>query len=144
MARVLAVGLKSEKRFTATAGNRFECFDPHRWSGNTTMMPSCPPNQTWRVGAVVIGRNEGERLKECIKSLSAFDEVVYVDSGSTDGSVQWALENGKTADAVPTQQDLLPYFKGQIFPVCPSGGTYTIGTVGEVPTCSIPGHVLSQ
>ena len=57
---------------------------------------------------------------------------------------QWALENGKTADAVPTQQDLLPYFKGQIFPVCPSGGTYTIGAVGEVPTCSIPGHALSQ
>jgi len=25
-------------------------------------------------------------------------------------------------------------------PVCPGGGTYTIGPVGELPQCSIPGH----
>jgi small-conductance mechanosensitive channel len=58
---------------------------------------------------------------------------------------QWALENNKTADAVPTATDLAPYIKldanGNI-PGCPSGGTYTIGAVGVPPTCSIPGHVL--
>jgi hypothetical protein len=54
----------------------------------------------------------------------------------------WALENGKTAAAIPTEQDLLPYFKDQNFPVCPSGGTYTIGAVGVPPTCSIPGHAI--
>ena len=57
---------------------------------------------------------------------------------------QWALEKSKTADAVPTEQDLLPYLKDGVFPVCPSGGTYAINAVGEVPTCSIPGHVLPQ
>jgi regulatory protein YycI of two-component signal transduction system YycFG len=57
---------------------------------------------------------------------------------------QWALEKNKTADAIPTEQDLLPYFKDGIFPACPSGGTYAINAVGEMPTCSIPGHVLSQ
>jgi hypothetical protein len=57
---------------------------------------------------------------------------------------QWALENNKTADAVPTAQDLLPYFKEGVFPVCPSGGNYTINAVGEVPFCSVPGHVLPQ
>lgn len=38
-------------------------------------------------GVVVIGRNEGERLQRCLRSLdpSALP-VVYVDSGSTDGS----------------------------------------------------------
>ena len=46
------------------------------------------------VGAIVIGRNEGERLKRCLASLSAVDTVVYVDSGSTDGSAQWAEEHG--------------------------------------------------
>jgi regulatory protein YycI of two-component signal transduction system YycFG len=57
---------------------------------------------------------------------------------------QWALEKNKTADAVPIEQDLLPYFKDGVFPACPSGGVYAINAVGEVPTCSIPGHVLPQ
>ena len=57
---------------------------------------------------------------------------------------QWALENNKTATDVPTEQDLLVYFPGGTFPVCAGGGTYTIGTVGVAPTCSIPGHVLPQ
>jgi glycosyltransferase involved in cell wall biosynthesis len=39
------------------------------------------------LGAVVIGRNEGERLRGCLASLlGRVDRVVYVDSGSTDGS----------------------------------------------------------
>jgi glycosyltransferase involved in cell wall biosynthesis len=46
------------------------------------------------IGTVVIGRNEGERLKRCLGSLSAAAAVIYVDSGSTDGSAQWARENG--------------------------------------------------
>jgi hypothetical protein len=57
---------------------------------------------------------------------------------------QWALEKSKTADTVPTEQDLLPYFKDGIFPACPSGGTYAINAVGEVPTCSVFGHALPQ
>ena len=57
---------------------------------------------------------------------------------------QWALENTKTTDAVPKAQDLLPYLKDGIFPVCPDGGNYTINAVGELPTCSIPGHALPQ
>ena len=47
-----------------------------------------------KTGAVVIGRNEGERLKRCLRSLSAVGVVIYVDSGSTDGSAQWAADNG--------------------------------------------------
>ena len=43
------------------------------------------------LGAVAIGRNEGERLKNCLRSLvSVCDLVVYVDSGSTDDSVAFA------------------------------------------------------
>jgi GT2 family glycosyltransferase len=47
-----------------------------------------------KFGAVAIGRNEGGRLKRCLKSLSTAAVVVYVDSGSTDGSAQLALDNG--------------------------------------------------
>ncbi len=48
-----------------------------------------------RVGVVVIGRNEGERLKRCLESvISEAARVVYVDSGSTDGSVEFARSRG--------------------------------------------------
>jgi glycosyltransferase involved in cell wall biosynthesis len=44
-------------------------------------------------GAVVIGRNEGDRLERCLRSLPA-SIVIYVDSGSTDRSAQWARKHG--------------------------------------------------
>ena len=48
-----------------------------------------------RLGVVVIGRNEGERFRACLRSIdSATQRVVYVDSGSTDGSVEHARETG--------------------------------------------------
>lgn len=46
-----------------------------------------------RVGFVIIGKNEGERLKRCLSSLPATSSVIYVDSGSTDGSIDWARAN---------------------------------------------------
>lgn len=40
------------------------------------------------VGVVAIGRNEGERLRTCLTSLiGRAAPIVYVDSGSTDGSL---------------------------------------------------------
>jgi glycosyltransferase involved in cell wall biosynthesis len=46
-------------------------------------------------GVVVIGRNEGERLRRCLASVVGQAEaVVYVDSGSTDGSVMLAKSCG--------------------------------------------------
>lgn len=50
---------------------------------------------TSRVGVVVIGRNEGERLTRCLRSLIGCGRpVVYIDSGSTDGSVDAARQLG--------------------------------------------------
>jgi GT2 family glycosyltransferase len=46
-------------------------------------------------GIVVIGRNEGERLRHCFRSLQgSADTIVYVDSGSTDGSPEFARSAG--------------------------------------------------
>jgi len=40
------------------------------------------------IGVVVIGRNEGERLRRCLESLGELrDRSIYVDSGSRDASV---------------------------------------------------------
>lgn len=48
-----------------------------------------------RVGAVIIGRNEGERFVRCLDSLvGQVSPIVYVDSGSTDGSVEHARNKG--------------------------------------------------
>ncbi len=47
------------------------------------------------LGVVVIGRNEGDRLLRCFESLEPQAvPVVYVDSGSTDGSVEAARSRG--------------------------------------------------
>ena len=48
-----------------------------------------------RVAAIAIGRNEGERLRRCLSSMKdQFDKVVYVDSGSTDDSLDIARSFG--------------------------------------------------
>jgi len=47
------------------------------------------------IGAVVIGRNEGARLHACLYSIvPRVQQVVYVDSGSSDHSVGFAKEQG--------------------------------------------------
>lgn len=46
-------------------------------------------------GCIIIGRNEGERLIRCLNSVcEQFAIVVYVDSGSTDNSVESAVAAG--------------------------------------------------
>ena len=48
-----------------------------------------------QIDAVVIGRNEGARLVACLTALrGVVRHIVYVDSGSTDGSAQAAADLG--------------------------------------------------
>ena len=58
---------------------------------------------------------------------------------------EFALEKGKANGTAVTEADIKPYIKldanGNL-PKCPAGGKYTIGKVGELPTCSIAGHTL--
>src|SRR5690349_14194076 len=59
----------------------------------------------------------------------------------------WALKYNKATNEIPTWDDIKPFFdRGQPFykfnatnnlPMCPSGGTYTIGKIGENPKCSL-------
>ena len=56
-------------------------------------------------GVVAIGRNEAERLSQCLRSaLSDAQLVVYVDSGSTDGSVE--LARGLGVETVVLRADV--------------------------------------
>ena len=59
---------------------------------------------------------------------------------------QWASEQHKTTNDTPTWNDLIGHYM-KAMPVCQNGGTYTIGRVGELPTCSkgnsaIPPHII--
>ncbi len=48
-----------------------------------------------KLGIVAIGRNEGDRLQQCLQSVvGRAAQVIYVDSGSTDGSVELARSLG--------------------------------------------------
>lgn len=63
------------------------------------------------LGLVVIGRNEGDLLRQCL--LSAIDriaQIVYVDSGSTDDSVAFARSLG--VDVVALDMSL-PFTAGR-------------------------------
>ncbi len=53
------------------------------------------------VSAVVIAKNEERRIAECLESLSWADEIVVVDSGSTDGTVETALRFTEKVFPVP-------------------------------------------
>ena|SRR6266478_6011167 len=52
----------------------------------------------------------------------------------------WAKDHHKSDEHVPTWNDLAGgpdrYLKDK--PACPNGGSYTIGRVSELPSCSIP------
>lgn len=43
-----------------------------------------------KISAIVVGRNESEKLKKCLESLSFCDEILYADLDSSDNSVQVA------------------------------------------------------
>ena len=67
-------------------------------------LPSPEPTPA-RIGVVVIGRNEGERLRRCLGSLLARAPwLVYVDSGSTDGSAEMAAAMGATVHVLDLRQ----------------------------------------
>jgi hypothetical protein len=77
---------------------------------------------------------EGRRKMHCINNLRMIDGAIQ----------QWAFENNKTNSDTVTWLDLKSFLSrgGTELPHCPSGGTYSIRTVGDKPTCSRPGHVL--
>ncbi len=46
------------------------------------------------ISAAIITKNEGKNLKDCLKSIKFVDQVVIIDSGSTDDTVDIAQQFG--------------------------------------------------
>ena len=83
---------------------------------------------------------ENQRLQANAQVNACLNNLRQIDSAKQ----QWALENKKPVSAPVSAQDIQPYLPNNALPVCPLGGLYALHTVGLLPTCSIPGHVLPQ
>jgi septal ring factor EnvC (AmiA/AmiB activator) len=83
-------------------------------------------------------QREQQRAATVANATTCIGNLRQIDAAK----LQWAVDKGKSATDVPTAQDLASYFRDGNFPVCPDGGTYSINAVGELPTCTIPIHVL--
>jgi len=59
----------------------------------------------FQIGIVAIGRNEGERLRRCLQSVISHP-TIYVDSGSSDGSVEMARSLGDGVEVVELDRDI--------------------------------------
>ncbi len=77
---------------------------------------------------------ETSRTNSCIANLKQVDAAVQ----------QYAMDMKLTSAGAVSVADLTggadPYLRST--PTCPSGGTYTLATVGAPITCGIAGHVL--
>lgn len=47
-----------------------------------------------KISAIIVGRNEGKKLEECLKSLSFCDDILYADLNSSDNSLETAEKFG--------------------------------------------------
>jgi cellulose synthase/poly-beta-1,6-N-acetylglucosamine synthase-like glycosyltransferase len=84
-------------------GSRCVMLPEHALS-EPQLIPTATINDT---GFVVVGRNEGERLRRCLIAITRLGlPVVYVDGNSTDGSIELARSLG--ADVIeedPSQRN---------------------------------------
>ncbi len=72
-------------------------------------------------------------LNLCINHLRQIDGAMQ----------QYALENKLTPTNTVTFEKIAPYLKNtnEVFR-CPLGGTYALGRVADLPSCTVPGHAL--
>ena len=69
--------------------------------------------------------------RSCLSSLRVIDQAKQ----------QLALERGKKNGDEVVWGDVVPQYM-RVKPVCPQGGTYTVGKLGTNPTCTVSGHEL--
>jgi hypothetical protein len=106
-------------------------------------------SKTLSIGMFVLLLITSGLLRGEVNTNSAKDSDIQARSSCINNLCQirgaeevWAIETRKTTNDIPTSAEVALFMKNNKFPVCPKGGKYTLGRVGEYPTCSIPDHVL--
>jgi hypothetical protein len=84
-------------------------------------------------------------LSACDAGRGAKAEVICcAQLRQIDASKQiWMIQQHKSTSDTPSWDDLRPYFGPQAPPKCPLGGTYRIGRVAEMATCSVSEHTAA-
>ena len=82
-------------------------------------------------------KHDDRSYQTCLNNLRELDAMKN----------EWAFEHHATNGEIIPMDQFTNYFRSGEIPKCPSGGTYTIGKIGEPPTCSLgttvnPPHVL--
>lgn len=78
------------------------------------------------------------RARETAQRNACINNLRQIDGAKQ----QWALENRQLSTATPTSANVQEYLKGNVMPICPASGNYTIATVSANPTCNQAGHTL--
>ena len=81
----------------------------------------------------LVKARKSAQKQACIGNLKAIEGA----------KATWALESRKGDNDVPSDTDLYGADKALAKkPECPGGGTYSINSVAEKPTCTMPDHTL--
>ncbi len=74
------------------------------------------------------------RARQTSQTNACINNLRIIDAAKQ----QWALEKGQQTSASPASSDIVPYLGrvGTAMPAEPLGGSYTIGALSVVPTCS--------
>ena len=81
-----------------------------------------------------IRARESSRAKSCVANLKQIESA----------KEQWAMDTKAAGTATPADTALWGTTDSYIkkAPACPSGGTYTVGSLAASPTCNITDHAL--
>src|SRR6476646_3626160 len=77
-------------------------------------------------------------LTACYRSYESKDSCNSILKQLEGAKASWALENHKSGNSVPVDSDLFGedrYIRRK--PICPLGGTYTLGRVDEYARCTV-------
>ncbi|MCX8157394.1 MAG: GYF domain-containing protein [Verrucomicrobiae bacterium] len=117
--------------------------EPGRWWGRglavAGLAVSLALGLVMLIFLLAVGLPNLYRARETAQRNACLNHLRQIDAAKE----QWVRENKQRGAEAPTWEDLVG--PGKFFqekPVCPAGGTYTIGDMMTEPTCSIPTHTL--
>jgi prepilin-type N-terminal cleavage/methylation domain-containing protein len=82
----------------------------------------------------VIQARDKAQVRSCVANLVHLDE----------SKQEWATDFRKAETAVPSVDDIAPYFRAELMPACPAKGFYNLRSVDRAPICSLyaRGHTV--